>query len=166
MKFFFKQILKVSAFCLEKQKSFIPKKFLSCCQYQNKKDLYTDSIFSEGFAWEFVCFWIQFPPFDINFASTYLPTLLYYLALWVFQKWKGNIFCDFSCMFIKPNNFLNSNYSDMRNLQEQVKKAFCYQKFFWLSLLEYCSNNLKHFANSWPSVPNFKKFSWSLEQFW
>jgi hypothetical protein len=46
----FKQILKVSAFYLEKQKSFIPKKkILSRCQYQNKKALFTDPIFSEGF---------------------------------------------------------------------------------------------------------------------
>ena len=37
--------------------------------------------------------------------------------------------------FLNPNIFsnLNSNCSnllDMRNLQEQVKKAFCYQKLF------------------------------------
>ena len=45
-------MLKVSAFSLEKQNSFIPKKknFLSRCQYQNKKSLFTDPIFSEGFA--------------------------------------------------------------------------------------------------------------------
>ena len=45
-------MLKVSAFYLEKQKSFIPKKkyFLGRCQYQNKKALFTDPIFSEGFA--------------------------------------------------------------------------------------------------------------------
>ena len=50
MKFFFKQTLKISAFYLEKQKSFIPKKkFWSRCQYQNKKALFTDPIFSEGF---------------------------------------------------------------------------------------------------------------------
>ena len=43
-------MLKVSAFYLEKQKSFIPKKiFLSRCQYQNKKALFTEPIFSEGF---------------------------------------------------------------------------------------------------------------------
>ena len=43
-------MLKVSAFYLEKQKSFIPKKyFLGCCQYQNKKAVFTDPIFSEGF---------------------------------------------------------------------------------------------------------------------
>jgi hypothetical protein len=44
-------MLKFSAFYLEKQKSFIPKKkyFLSRCQYQTKKALFTDPIFSEGF---------------------------------------------------------------------------------------------------------------------
>ena len=47
---FFKQSLKVSAFYLKKQKSFISKKnFLGCCQYQNKKALFTDPVFSEGF---------------------------------------------------------------------------------------------------------------------
>ena len=49
----FKQILKVSALYLEKRKSFIPKKKkLSHCQYQNKKALFTDPIFSDGFGWE------------------------------------------------------------------------------------------------------------------
>ena len=44
-------MLKIPAFYLEKQKSFIPKKIsLGCCQYQNKKALFTDLIFSEGFA--------------------------------------------------------------------------------------------------------------------
>ena len=44
-------MLKVSVFYLETQKSFIPRKkdFLSHCQYQNKKALFTDPIFSEGF---------------------------------------------------------------------------------------------------------------------
>ena len=33
-----------------RQKSFIPKKYdLGCCQYQNKKALFTDPIFSDGF---------------------------------------------------------------------------------------------------------------------
>jgi len=46
----FKQILKVSAFYLEKQKQKnIPKKNLSCCQYQNKEALFTNPIFREGF---------------------------------------------------------------------------------------------------------------------
>ena len=49
-KFFFKQMLKVSAFYLQEQKSFIHKNhFWDRCQYQNKKALFTDPIFSEGF---------------------------------------------------------------------------------------------------------------------
>ena len=44
-------MLKISAFYLVKQKSFIPKKKydLGRCQYQNKKALFTDPIFSDGF---------------------------------------------------------------------------------------------------------------------
>ena len=61
---------------------------------------------------------------------------------------------------------LNSHCSyllDLRNLQEQVKKAFCYQKLFWpFTVWTNCSSNLKNFANS---ASNFKSFSWSLEQF-
>ena len=54
----------------------------------------------------------------------------------------------------------------MRNLQEQVKKAFCYQKLFWpFTVLINCSSDLKIFANSRPSASNFKSFSQSLEQF-
>ena len=49
-KFFFKQMLEISAFYLVKQKSFIPKKYdLGRSQYQNKKALFTDPIFSDGF---------------------------------------------------------------------------------------------------------------------
>ena len=45
-------MMKISAFCLVKQKTFIPKKKydLGHSQYQNKKALFTDSIFSVGFA--------------------------------------------------------------------------------------------------------------------
>ena len=54
----------------------------------------------------------------------------------------------------------------MRNLQEQVKKAFCYQKLFWpFTVWINCSSDLKIFDNSWPSASNFKSFSRSLEQF-
>ena len=54
----------------------------------------------------------------------------------------------------------------MRNLQEQVKKAFCYQKLFGpLTVWINCSSDLKIFANSWPSALNFKRFSRSLEHF-
>ena len=48
-KFIYKQMLKVSGFYLEKQKSFIPPKKSSHLQYQNKKGLLTDTIFSKGF---------------------------------------------------------------------------------------------------------------------
>ena len=46
------------------------------------------------------------------------------------------IFSNFSCMFLNPNIFSNLNYNcsnlwEMRNLQEQVIKAFCYQTLFW-----------------------------------
>ena len=54
----------------------------------------------------------------------------------------------------------------MKNLQEQVKKTFSYQKLFcpftvWIN----CSSDLKNFANSRPSASNFKIFSQSLEWF-
>ena len=41
-------MLKVSAFCLEKQKKSVPKE-IGRYQYQNKKALISDPIFSEGF---------------------------------------------------------------------------------------------------------------------
>ena len=54
----------------------------------------------------------------------------------------------------------------MRNLQEQVKKAFCYQKLYWpFTVWINCSSDLKNFANSQPSASNFKSFSRSLEHF-
>ena len=54
----------------------------------------------------------------------------------------------------------------MRNLQEQVKKAFWYQKGFWpFSVWINCSSDLKNFANSRHSTSNFKSFSPSLEHF-
>ena len=59
-----------------------------------------------------------------------------------------------------------SNLLDMRNLQEQVKKEFCYQKLFWpFTVWTNCSSDLKNLANSQPSALNFKSFSWSIEQF-
>ena len=54
----------------------------------------------------------------------------------------------------------------MRNLQEQVKKAFCYQKLFWpFTVWINCSSDLKIFENSRPSASNFLSFSRSVEQF-
>ena len=57
-------------------------------------------------------------------------------------------------------NYNCFNLLDTGNLQEQVKKAFCYQKLFWpFTVRTNCSSDLKFFANSWPSVLNFKSFS-------
>ena len=54
----------------------------------------------------------------------------------------------------------------MRNLQEQVKKVFCYQKLFWpFTVWINCSSDIKNFANSWPSALKFQSFSRSVEQF-
>ena len=59
-----------------------------------------------------------------------------------------------------------SNLLDMRNLQEQVKKAFCYQKLFWpFTVWINWSSDLKNFTNSRPLASNFNSFSRSLEQF-
>ena len=87
------------------------------------------------------------------------------------SKWKICSFLTFPADFWIPIIFSNLNYNcsifwDLRNLQEQVKKAFCYQKLFWpFTAWINCSSDLKNFANSWPSASNFKSFSWSLEQF-
>ena len=54
----------------------------------------------------------------------------------------------------------------MRNLQEQNRNEFCYQKLFQPStVLINWSSDLKNFANSQPSASNLKCFSWSLDQF-
>ena len=74
--------------------------------------------------------------------------------------------CFWIPIFFSNMNSNCSNLLDMRNLQEQVKKAFCYQKLFWpFTVWINCSSDLKNFANSRPSASNFKSFSRSLEQF-
>ena len=73
-------------------------------------------------------------------------------------------FLNFSCMFLNPNIFfsnLNSNcsyVSDLRNLQEQVKKAFCFQKLFWpFTVWINCSSDIKIFAYSRPRISRISK---------
>ena len=92
----------------------------------------------------------------------------------IFDKdavWQMLSFLTFPACFSIPiiSSNLNSNCSnllDMRNLQEQVKKAFCYQKLFWsFTVWINCFSDLKNFANSRPTALNFKSFSRSLEQF-
>ena len=72
-------------------------------------------------------------------------------------------------------NFYCSNLLDTRNLHEQVKNAFCCQKWFWpFTFWINCFSDLKKFANSRPSALNFKFFSTTKticshsrsEQFW
>ena len=49
-------------------------------------------------------------------------------------------------MIFSSLNFNCSNLLYLRNLQEQVKKAFCYQKLFWPSTVwRNCSSDLKNF---------------------
>ena len=63
-------------------------------------------------------------------------------------------------------NFNCSNFLDLGSLQEQVMKAFCYQKLFWPFTVVWtnCTSDLKILANSWPSATNFKSFSRSLKR--
>ena len=69
---------------------------------------------------------------------------------------------------------LNSNWStflNVRNLQEPVKKAFCYQKLFWnfLKKLFKCSQKFCKFSNSSFDFFSITRtiFSHSVsEQFW
>ena len=81
------------------------------------------------------------------------------------------LFLNFPECFSIPRIFSNLNYncsdlSDMGNLQEQVKKAFYYQKLFWpFNVWIDCSSDLNNSANSRPSASNFKSFSQSLEQY-
>ena len=87
------------------------------------------------------------------------------------RKFRILPFLTFPACFSIPIIFSNlnsscSNLLDLRNLQEQVKKAFCYQKLFWpFTVWINCSSDLKIFENSRPSALNFKSFSRSLEQF-
>ena len=63
-------------------------------------------------------------------------------------------------------NYNCSNLLNIRNFQEQVKKAFCCQKLFWpFTVWINCSSDLKFFANSRPSASKIKSFFQSLEQF-
>ena len=80
----------------------------------------------------------QFLHPDMIFFSPLFPRILrarqskQHIAQWVQTDFEqASPFSNFSGMFLNPNNFFNmnshcSNFLDMKNLQEQVKKAFCY----------------------------------------
>ena len=80
------------------------------------------------------------------FSRTLLTTRVFFIL--------EKTFFNFSCMFLNPNNFsnLNSNCStflDLRNLQEQVEKAFCYQKLIWpFTVWTHCSSDLNFFLQT------------------
>ena len=70
---------------------------------------------------------------------------------------------------------IDEDLLDLRNLQEQVKKAFCYQKLFRPFTVRINCSRVKQFANSWPLASNFQAISPTLkifcslsrsEQFW
>ena len=77
-------------------------------------------------------------------------------------------FLTFPACFSIPIIFSNLNFNclrSLRNLQEQVKKASCYQKLFWpFTIWINYSSNLKIFANSWPSASNCKSFEITSER--
>ena len=65
-----------------------------------------------------------------NLAGMGVGKVIFFLS-----KQKKMYFLNFPACFSIPNFFSNLNYNcsnfvDLRNLQEQVKKAFCYQKLF------------------------------------
>ena len=71
--------------------------------------------------------------------------------------------CDLTNFLKFFANFANFFFFYLRTI---VKKAFCYQKWFWpFTVWINCSSDLKKNSNSRPSASNFKSFSRSLEHF-
>ena len=72
------------------------------------------------------------PPGSNNSGASWLPIDLEFMSnLWV----RILFFLNFPACFSIPIIFSKLNYNcsnllDLRNLQEQVKNAFCYQKLF------------------------------------
>ena len=83
-------------------------------------------------------------------------------------KW-AKFFSNFSCMFLNPNIFFQFELLLFFFIwfEEQVKKAFWYQKLFWpFTVWINCSSDLKKISNnSRPSNSKFKSFSHSLQHF-
>ena len=89
-----------------------------------------------------------------------LPLISFVSRVWNFLiiRWivleLHNFFPTFPECFYIPIFFSNlqfncSNLWDMINLQEQVKKAFCYQKLFWpFTAWMNCPSDLKKLATS------------------
>ena len=99
-------------------------------------------------------------------------------SLGLLKKWRWNTlgqkhyFLTFPADFWIPIFFSNFNSNlynsiDMRNLQEQIKKAFCYQKLFWtFTVRTNCSSDLNSFLQFLSLQSRISKIlSQSLEQF-
>ena len=86
-KFCFKQMLKVSDFYLEKQKFYFLKKYLlGCWQYQNKKTLFTDSIFKDGFGLHVFLFSVPNAGLITNFGF-FVILVAWFSLLFNFFQW-------------------------------------------------------------------------------
>ena len=96
--------------------------------------------------------------YSIN-TSTLRPrfmNLSYSYIITSFHPWKASITTQSPIYF---NHYWQETWSQW-DLQEQFKKAFCYQKLFWpFTIWINCYSDLKNFANSRPSSSNFKSFS-------
>ena len=106
----------------------------------------------------------------VTFSSDWISSWKL-LRPWVSAYWGQYDFLTFPACFLIPIFFSNlksncSNFLYLRNLQDQVKKAFHCQKLFWpFTVWKNCSSDIKIFENSRPSASNFKHFFRSLEQF-
>ena len=84
---------------------------------------------------------------------------------------KSRLFLTFPACFWIPIFFSNFNYDcsnllGMINLQEQVKKAFCYQQLFWpFSVWINCSSDREKLLKFEAFSLEFSEFLRSLEQF-
>ena len=105
---------------------------------------------------------------NVNHESAQCGTCLDWQCNWR-GKYLNNFskktrFLTFPACFSIPIIFSNfdfncSNLWSLRNLQEQVKKAFSYQNLFWPFIVWIkCSRDLKNFEGSQPSATDFKSF--------
>ena len=81
-------------------------------------------------------------------------------------NWKQRNFRENVAILFCNLNANCSNLSDMRNLQEQVKNAFCYQKLFWpFTVWINCSSDQEKLLKFEAEGREFAKCLRSLEQF-
>ena len=84
------------------------------------------------------------------------------------KKWTicNRAFSNFSCIIFVNLNYNCCHLLDLRNLQEQVKKAFCYEKLFWpFTVWINCSSDREKLLKFEAEGREFSKILRSLEQF-